>query len=71
MSDLTLGVDVSDVIARLAIVKGSEVIANGIVASNSVPAIKDAPTKLMSSAAHKQLWASPRVSPGIGDLGNR
>ena len=53
MSDLTLGVDVSDVIARLAVVKGSEVIASGIVTSNRAPAIKEAAKKAVSSAGGK------------------
>lgn len=48
MSDLTLGVDVSDVIARLAVVRGTEVVARGIVASNKPAAIKDAAKKALS-----------------------
>ena len=54
MSDLTLGVDISDVIARLAIVSGDgEVITQGIVASNRAGAIKDAAKKAMASAKGK------------------
>jgi len=50
MSDLTLGVDVSDVIARLAIVSNSEVVTQGIVASIRPAAIKDAAKKAIASA---------------------
>lgn len=54
MSDLTLGIDVSDVIARLAIVdKHGETSARGIVASNRAAAIKDAAKKAVSSAGGK------------------
>ncbi|HEX8027477.1 MAG TPA: ROK family protein [Vicinamibacterales bacterium] len=50
MSDLTLGVDVSDAVARLAVVKGGgEVVARGITAANRVSAIKDAVKKAVSS----------------------
>lgn len=50
MADLTLGVDVSDLIARLALVRGTEVIASGIVAPNRPAAIKDAAKKALSNA---------------------
>ena len=50
MSNVTLGVDVSDLIARLAIVRGSEVVASGIVAANRPAAIKDAAKKALASA---------------------
>jgi len=50
MSNLTLGVDVSDVIARLAIVSNSEVVTQGIVASIRPAAIKDAAKKAIASA---------------------
>jgi predicted NBD/HSP70 family sugar kinase len=51
MSDLTLGVDVTDAIARLAIVdRGGEVVARGIVAPNRPPAIKDAVAKAIAGA---------------------
>jgi len=53
MSDLTLGVDVSDVIARLAIVSNSEVVTQGIVASIRPAAIKDAAKKAIASAKGK------------------
>jgi glucokinase len=53
MSDLTLGVDVSDAIARLAIVSGDEIITQGIVASNRAPAIKEAAKKAVTSAKGK------------------
>jgi predicted NBD/HSP70 family sugar kinase len=47
MSDVTLGVDVSDAIARLAVVRGGEVVSRGIVASNKPAAIKDAARKAL------------------------
>ena len=54
MSDLTFGIDVSDVIARLAILdKNGETRARGIVASNRVPAIKDAAKKAVAGAGGK------------------
>lgn len=54
MSDLTLGIDVSDVIARLAIVdKDGDTSARGIVASNRPAAIKDAAKKAVASAGGK------------------
>ncbi len=43
MSDLTLGVDVSDAIARLAIVSGDgDIAAQGIVSAIRAGAIKEA-----------------------------
>jgi hypothetical protein len=54
MSDLTLGVDVSDVIARLAMVdKDGQVVTQGIVASIRAGAVKDAAKKAISSAKGK------------------
>jgi len=54
MSDLILGVDVSDVIARLAIVsEQGEVVTRGIVAANRAAAIKDAGKKAIQSAGGK------------------
>ena len=54
MSDLTLGIDVSDVIARLAILhKDGETAARGIVSSNRVPAIREAAKKAVASAGGK------------------
>lgn len=57
MSDLTLGVDVSDLIARLAIVSGGtrqeDVVAQGIVAPNRAPAIRDAAKKAIAGAKGK------------------
>jgi glucokinase len=50
MSELTLGVDVSDVIARLAVVRGGEILSRGIVAANKPAAIKDAARKALSSS---------------------
>ena len=53
MSDLTLGIDVSDAIARLAIVSGGDVVTQGIVAANRPAAIKDAVKKAIASAKGK------------------
>jgi predicted NBD/HSP70 family sugar kinase len=53
MSELILGVDVSDVIARLAIVGGDDIIGQGIVASNRPSAIKDAAKKAVALAKGK------------------
>jgi predicted NBD/HSP70 family sugar kinase len=54
MSDLILGVDVSDAIARLAIVGGDgEIKARGIVAALRPAAIRDAAKKAMTSAKGK------------------
>jgi glucokinase len=53
MSDLTLGVDVSDAIARLAIVNRGEVVTRGIVAPNRPSALKDAVKKAVASAGGK------------------
>jgi len=53
MSDLTLGIDVSDHIARLAIVSGDDVIAQSIVAANRAGAIKDAAKKAIAAAKGK------------------
>ncbi len=53
MSDLTLGIDVSDHIARLAIVSGDDVIAQSIVAANRAGAIKDAAKKAVAAAKGK------------------
>jgi len=50
MSELTLGIDVSDHIARLAIVGGDDVLAQGIVAANRAGAIKDAAKKAITAA---------------------
>ena len=50
MSDLTLGVDLSDAIARLAVVKSSgEVVARGI-AANRMPAIKESVKHAVSNS---------------------
>ena len=54
MSDLALGVDMSDVIARLAIVdRGGELVSQGIVASNRAGAVKDAAKKAIAGAKGK------------------
>ncbi|HUQ87184.1 MAG TPA: ROK family protein [Vicinamibacterales bacterium] len=70
MSDLTLGVDVSDVIARLAIVSSSEVITQGIVASVRPAAVKDAAKKAIASAKGKVTRvavALPSASDAVPD----
>ena len=67
MSDLTLGVDVSDVIARLALVSGNgDVMTQGIVASNRPNAIKDAAKKVAASAKGK-IVAVAVALPSAGD----
>jgi glucokinase len=54
MSELILGLDVSDAIARLAIVnRAGDVVTRGIVAPNRAPAIKDAVKKAVASADGK------------------
>ena len=75
MSDLTLGVDMSDVIARLAIVdKDGQVVTQGIVSSNRAAAIKDAAKKAVSAAKGKVAAvavalpsAADAVPPAIAD----
>jgi glucokinase len=52
MSDVTLGVDLSDVIARIAVVDGrGKVIERGIVSSHRDAAIKDAAKKALPGSA--------------------
>ena len=54
MSDVTLGIDLSDVIARLAVVDGAgKIIERGIVSSNRGAAIKDAAKKALHSAGKR------------------
>ena len=54
MSDLALGVDISDVIARLVLIdQGGEVVTQGIVAANRAGAVKDAAKKAIASAKGK------------------
>ena len=48
-----MGVDVSDLIARLVIVNGSDVVTQGVVAANRPGAIKDAAKKAAASAKGK------------------
>jgi predicted NBD/HSP70 family sugar kinase len=68
MSDLTLGVDVSDAIARLAIVNGKgAVVARGMVAANRVAAIKDAVKKTSASADGKVSTIAVAL-PAAGDV---
>ena len=67
MSDLTLGIDVSDVIARFAILtRDGETAARGIVASKRVPAIKEAAKKAVASAGGK-LAAVAVAMPSASD----
>jgi predicted NBD/HSP70 family sugar kinase len=66
MSDLTLGVDVSDAIARLAIVSGDDVPAQGIVAAVRAGAIKDAAKKAIAGAKGK-VTAVAVALPSAGD----
>ncbi len=67
MSNLTLGVDVSDVIARLAIVSSDgEIVTRGIVASVRAAAIRDAAKKAIASAKGK-VTAVAVALPGPGD----
>ena len=68
MSDLTLGVDVSDVIARLAMVdKNGQVVTQGIVASNRAAAIKDAAKKAINAAKGKVAGVAVAL-PAAGDV---
>jgi predicted NBD/HSP70 family sugar kinase len=68
MSNLTLGVDVSDVIARLAIVSSDgEIVTQGIVASVRPAAIRDAAKKAITSAKGK-VTAVAVALPGPGDV---
>jgi glucokinase len=54
MSDLTLGVDVSDAIARIAIInRAGEVVERGIVAPNRAAAINDAIKKSVAAVGRK------------------
>ena len=65
MSDLTLGVDVSDVIARLAIVGADDVVAQGIVVPVRGNAIKDAAKKAIANAKGKVTGVAVALpSPG-------
>jgi predicted NBD/HSP70 family sugar kinase len=66
MSDLTLGVDVSDAIARLAIVGGDDVLAHGIVAAVRAAAIKEVAKKAIASAKGK-VTAVAVALPSPGD----
>lgn len=65
MSELKLGVDVSDAIARLAVVRGSEVLSRGIVASNKPAAIRDAAKKALTNAG--KVSAIAVALPSSGD----
>lgn len=67
MSDLTLGVDVSDAIARLAIVRGHDVIERGIVAPNRAAGIKDAVKKAVAGAGGKVTTIAVAM-PGAADV---
>jgi len=50
MSALTLGVDASDVIARLAVVRDGNVLSRGIVCANKPAAIRDAAKKAVTGS---------------------
>jgi len=66
MSDVTLGVDLSDVIVRLAVADGSgKVIERGIVASHRDAAIKDAAKKALHGGA--KVKAIGVATPGAGE----
>jgi predicted NBD/HSP70 family sugar kinase len=69
MSDVTLGVDLSDLIARLAVVDGSgKVIERGIVAPLREAAIKDAAKKALNGAKVKAIGvATPAAGETITD----
>lgn len=66
MSDLKLGVDVSDAIARLAVVRGSELVSRGIVASNKPAAIRDAAKKALANAG--KAFAMAVALPSSSDV---
>jgi predicted NBD/HSP70 family sugar kinase len=67
MSDITLGIDVSDAIARLAMVDGGgNVILQGIVVANRPAAIKDAAKKAVSGAGGKVACIAVAL-PAAGD----
>src|SRR5436190_20487140 len=54
MSELTLGIDLSDVIARIAVVDGAgKIVERGMVAPYRDAAIKDAVKKALHGAAGK------------------
>lgn len=65
MSDLTLGIDVSDVIARLAVVRGSDVVSSGIVAPHRATAIKDAAKKAVTSAGGRLAGVSIALTSAV------
>jgi predicted NBD/HSP70 family sugar kinase len=68
MSELTLGVDVSDVIARLAVVRDGAVVSRGIVAASKTAAIKDAAKKALSGGKVKAVTvAMPSASDVVAD----
>lgn len=71
MSDSILGVDVSDVIARLAIVNAKgEVVSQGIIAPNRASGIKDAAAKAVASAKakiNKVVVAMPSAADTVPD----
>src|ERR1051325_4121259 len=67
MSDVTLGVDLSDVIVRLAVADASgKVIERGIVASHREAAIKDAAKKALHGGA--KVKAIGVATPAAGDV---
>ena len=67
MSDLTLGVDVSDAIARIAVVnRAGDVVERGIVSPNRPAAIRDAVKKAITAAGRKVSTISI-ATPGAGE----
>lgn len=66
MSDVALGLDLSDVIARLAVVAGGKVIERGIVAPRRDTAIRDAAKKALQTAGVKA-GAVGIAMPGVAD----
>ncbi|HYE86696.1 MAG TPA: ROK family protein [Vicinamibacterales bacterium] len=68
MNDVTLGVDASDLIARLAVVRGTEVMSRGIVAANRPAAIGDAVRKTLAGSG--AVRAVSVAVPSAGDVLN-
>src|SRR5690349_9039835 len=67
MSDVTLGVDLSDVIARLAVIDGAgKIVERGIVASHRDAAIRDAAKKALHGAG-KRVGAIGVALPSASD----
>jgi glucokinase len=74
MTDLALGIDVSDAIARIAVVRGGgEIVTRGVVAANRAQAIADSVGKVLSSSGGNVATAGVALAvPGASvpdDLG--